>query len=62
MIATIRVRVSSRTNGESLMTRETVFFETLASRAMSLMVCLRSGSAAAALVRRGARLARFFAM
>src|SRR3989337_4430696 len=39
MISAMRVRVSSRTNGDSLMTRETVFFETLASRAMSLIVC-----------------------
>src|SRR6185503_7495995 len=33
-------RVSSRTSGESLMTRDTVFFETFASRAMSLIVTL----------------------
>src|SRR4051812_28235906 len=44
MISVIRARVSSRTNGDSLMTRETVFFETFARRAISLMVCLRSSS------------------
>ena len=42
MISAMRARVSSRTNGDSLMTRDTVFFETFASRAMSLIVCLRS--------------------
>src|SRR5262249_25107041 len=33
-------RVCSRTSGESLITRDTVFFDTLASRAMSLIVTL----------------------
>ena len=41
MTDSTRVRVSSRTSGEALMTRETVFLETPASRAMSLMVTLR---------------------
>src|SRR6478736_8619966 len=45
MTAATRVRVSSRTAGASLITRDTVFLETLARRAMSLMVYLRSGSA-----------------
>jgi hypothetical protein len=48
MISVMRARVSSRTNGDSLMTRDTVFFETLARRAMSLMVCLRSALTMAA--------------
>ena len=39
--ALTRSRVAVRTNGELLMTRETVFFETLASRATSLIVGLR---------------------
>jgi len=39
----MRARVSSCTSGDWLMTRDTVFFETLASRAMSLMVALRPG-------------------
>ncbi len=38
MIASTRARVSSRRNGERLITRETVFFDTPDSRAMSLMV------------------------
>ena len=45
MTAATRVRVSSRTAGDSLITRDTVFLETFARRAMSLMVYLRSGSA-----------------
>jgi hypothetical protein len=36
--ASTRLRVSSLTKGELLMTRETVFFDTSASRAISLMV------------------------
>src|SRR5688572_2281724 len=39
----MRARVSSCTSGDWLITRDTVFFETLASRAMSLMVALRPG-------------------
>ena len=38
MTASTRLRVSSLTKGELLMTRETVFFDTSARRAMSLMV------------------------
>src|SRR5688572_28714666 len=38
MISATRLRVSSRTNGDSLITRETVFLETFARRATSLMV------------------------
>src|SRR5687768_17419280 len=38
MTASIRSCVSSRTKGEALITRETVFFETPARRAMSLIV------------------------
>src|SRR5580704_15334354 len=38
MTASIRARVSSFTNGDWLMTRETVFFDTPARRAMSFMV------------------------
>src|SRR5690606_703291 len=38
MTSAMRARVSSRTNGDSLMTRETVFFDTFASRATSLIV------------------------
>src|SRR5882672_6916185 len=41
MTASILARVASLTNGDWLITRETVFFETLASRAMSLMVARR---------------------
>ncbi len=41
MIALMLSRVSPFTNGELLMTRDTVFFDTLARRAMSLMVGLR---------------------
>jgi len=45
MMALIFSRVSPRTKGESLMTRETVFLETLARRAMSLIVArLRPGA------------------
>src|SRR3970040_2439039 len=40
MIACTFSRVSSRTSGESLIKRDTVFFETLASRAISLIVTL----------------------
>src|SRR6478752_6874853 len=43
MTASMRARVSSCTSGDWLITRDTVFFETLASRAMSLMVALRPG-------------------
>ena len=43
MTAWMRARVASCTSGDWLMTRETVFFETLARRAMSLMVALRPG-------------------
>jgi hypothetical protein len=43
MTAWIRARVASCTSGDWLMTRDTVFFETLARRAMSLMVALRPG-------------------
>src|SRR6185503_18496766 len=43
MTAWMRARVSSCTSGDWLMTRDTVFLETLASRAMSLMVALRPG-------------------
>jgi hypothetical protein len=39
--ASIFARVSSFTNGDWLMTRDTVFFDTLARRAMSLMVARR---------------------
>jgi hypothetical protein len=39
----MRARVASCTSGDWLMTRDTVFFETLARRAMSLMVALRPG-------------------
>src|SRR5262245_42505395 len=39
----MRARVASCTSGDWLITRDTVFFETLASRAMSLMVALRQG-------------------
>jgi hypothetical protein len=42
MISAMRVRVSSRTKGDSLMTRDTVFFETFARRAISLIVCFLS--------------------
>jgi hypothetical protein len=38
MMALTLSRVSSLTKGESLITRETVFLETFARRAMSLMV------------------------
>src|SRR5690606_20555410 len=38
-------RVSSRTKGDLLITRETVFFETSAMRAMSLMVARRPSGA-----------------
>src|ERR1700704_5380242 len=41
MTASILARVASLTKGDWLITRETVFFETLASRAISLMVALR---------------------
>src|ERR1700716_2462980 len=41
MTASILARVASLTKGDWLITRETVFFDTLASRAMSLMVALR---------------------
>ena len=40
-------RVSSCTSGDWLMTRETVFFETLARRAMSLIVARRPANHAA---------------
>src|SRR5688572_26612558 len=43
MTAWMRARVASCTRGDWLITRETVFLETLASRAMSLMVALRPG-------------------
>src|SRR5688572_2310110 len=43
MTAWMRARVASCTSGDWLMTRDTVFFETLASRAMSLIVALRPG-------------------
>src|SRR6476659_3357684 len=43
MTAWIRARVASCTSGDWLMTRDTVFFDTLARRAMSLMVALRPG-------------------
>src|SRR3954471_14202371 len=43
MTAWMRARVASCTRGDWLMTRDTVFLETLASRAMSLMVALRPG-------------------
>src|SRR5688572_4509706 len=43
MTAWMRARVASCTSGDWLITRETVFFETLARRAMSLMVALRPG-------------------
>src|SRR5688572_6211630 len=43
MTAWMRARVASCTSGDWLITRDTVFFETLASRAMSLMVALRPG-------------------
>src|SRR5690349_19876526 len=64
----MRARVSSCTSGDWLMTRETVFFDTLASRAMSLMVALRPGrmledrvaaERAAAELRSGVRVAFF---
>src|ERR1700757_2620365 len=45
MIASIFARVSADTNGDLLSTRETVFFETCAKRAISLMVG-RSGRGA----------------
>src|SRR5688572_30147668 len=48
MISSTRTRVSSLTNGDWLSTRETVFFDTLASRAMSLIVGLRSLSTVSA--------------
>jgi hypothetical protein len=38
MTASTRLRVSALTEGELLITRDTVFFDTRASRAMSLMV------------------------
>ena len=38
MTALTRTRVSSRTKGDWLMTRETVFFDTAAMRATSLIV------------------------
>src|SRR5882757_7130470 len=41
MTASILARVASLTKGDWLITRETVFFETFASRAMSLMVARR---------------------
>src|SRR5262249_41722871 len=41
MTASILARVSSLTKGDWLMTRETVFFDTFARRAMSLMVARR---------------------
>src|SRR5581483_931571 len=44
MMASIFSRVSAETNGDLFSTRETVFFETCANRAMSLMVG-RSGNA-----------------
>src|SRR5271170_3910598 len=44
MISSIFSRVSAATNGDLLSTRDTVFFETAAKRAMSLMVG-RSGRA-----------------
>jgi hypothetical protein len=69
MISLMRARVSSRTKGDSLMTRETVFFDTLASRAMSLIVCLRWSSSTRMLSGtladedlRGAFLAAFLGM
>ena len=40
MISFTFSRVFSRTSGESLITRDTVFFDTFASRAMSLIVTL----------------------
>src|SRR5688572_15281301 len=43
MPAWMRARVASCTSGDWLMTRETVFLDTLASRAMSLIVALRPG-------------------
>src|SRR5678815_1623163 len=43
MTAWMRARVASCTSGDWLITRDTVFLETLASRAMSLMVALRPG-------------------
>src|SRR5690242_15480829 len=43
MTAWMRARVASCTSGDWLITRDTVFFETLASRAMSLIVALRPG-------------------
>src|SRR5580704_8109909 len=44
MTASIRARVSSFTNGDWLMTRETVFFDTPARRAMSFMVARWPGA------------------
>src|SRR5688572_25344940 len=43
MTAWMRARVSSCTSGDWLITRDTVFLETLARRAMSLIVALRPG-------------------
>src|SRR4051812_48486397 len=43
MTAWIRARVASCTSGDWLITRDTVFLETLARRAMSLIVALRPG-------------------
>src|SRR6478735_3722120 len=43
MTAWMRARVSSCTSGDWLITRDTVFLDTLASRAMSLIVALRPG-------------------
>jgi hypothetical protein len=48
----------SWTSGDWLMTRDTVFFETLASRAMSLMVALRPGLMPVTLRRGRASLGR----
>src|SRR6478752_7579489 len=64
MTAWMRARVSSCTSGDWLMTRDTVFFDTPARRAMSLMVALRPGLIAAGLAGSGAfgvaRTALFF--
>src|SRR5882724_11092448 len=48
MTASIFARVASLTKGDWLITRETVFFDTLASRAISLMVARRPLMLAAA--------------
>src|SRR5688572_2982600 len=65
MVSLMRVRVSSRTNGDSLITRETVFLETFARRAISLIVCFFSnvrrsvaGRASATASGRGSETAR----